>query len=72
MRVSKAVITGEALSRLLLGTGNQGGFRASGRGDENKFVVLYTSGEDRDAIAGVVTIVTAMHLRSEGAAERPF
>jgi hypothetical protein len=41
-------LTGEALSRLLPGVGNQGGFRASGRGDDKKFVVLYTSAEDRD------------------------
>lgn len=41
-------LTGEALSKLLPGVGNQGGFRASGRGDDKKFVVLFTSGEDRD------------------------
>lgn len=41
-------LSGEALSRLLPGTGNQGGFRASGRGDDKKFVILYTSGEDKD------------------------
>ena len=42
------MLSGEALSRLLPGVGNQGGFRASGRGDDKKFVVLYTSGEDKD------------------------
>lgn len=41
-------LSGEALSKLLPGTGNLGGFRASGRGDDKKFVVLYTSGEDPD------------------------
>lgn len=41
-------LSGEALSKLLPGTGNLGGFRASGRGDDKKFVVLYTSGEDHD------------------------
>ena len=41
-------LSGEALSKLLPGTGNLGGFRASGRGDDKKFVVLYTSGEDQD------------------------
>ena len=41
-------LSGEALSRLLPGTGNLGGFRAAGRGDDKKFVVLYTSGEDKD------------------------
>ena len=41
-------LSGEALSRLLPGVGNQGGFRASGRGKDKKFVVLYTSGEDKD------------------------
>ena len=30
------------------GCGNLGGFRAAGRGEIKKFVVLYTSGEDKD------------------------
>ena len=42
------LLAGEALSHLLPGVGNQGGFRASGRGDNKKFVVLFTSGEDKD------------------------
>ncbi len=41
-------LSGEALSKLLPGTGNLGGFRAAGRGEDKKFVVLYTSGEDKD------------------------
>lgn len=41
-------LSGEALSRLLPGVGNQGGFRASGRGEDKKFVALFTSGEDKD------------------------
>ena len=41
-------LSGEALSKLLPGIGNLGGFRAAGRGDDKKFVVLYTSGEDKD------------------------
>nr|WP_306467341.1 restriction endonuclease [Limimaricola sp. G21655-S1] len=41
-------LSGEALSKVLPGTGNLGGFRASGRGDDKKSVVLYTSGEDAD------------------------
>tara|TARA_R110000782_G_scaffold268961_3_gene366215 strand:+ start:18423 stop:19640 length:1218 start_codon:yes stop_codon:yes gene_type:complete len=41
-------LSGEAISKLLPGTGNLGGFRASGRGDSKKFVVLYTSGADKD------------------------
>jgi len=41
-------LSGEAISKLMPGTGNLGGFRVSGRGDNKKFVVLYTSGEDRD------------------------
>ena len=41
-------LSGEALSKLLPGTGNLGGFRAAGRGDDKKFVALYTSGEDKD------------------------
>jgi len=38
----------DPISKLLKGSGNQGGFRAAGRGDQKKFVVLYTSGEDKD------------------------
>jgi hypothetical protein len=38
----------DPISRLLPGSGNQGGFRAAGRTDHEKFVVLYTSGEDSD------------------------
>ena len=41
-------LSGEALSKLLPGVGNLGGFRASGQGDDKKFVVLFTSGEDKD------------------------
>ncbi|MDW9391396.1 restriction endonuclease [Sinorhizobium meliloti] len=41
-------LSGEALSRLLPGVGNQGGFRPSGRGDDKRLVALYTSGEDKD------------------------
>ena len=41
-------LSGEPLSKLLPGTGNLGGFRASGRGNDKKLVVLYTSGEDKD------------------------
>ncbi|MBS3910104.1 MAG: restriction endonuclease [Actinobacteria bacterium] len=39
---------GDPISRLLPGCGNLGGFRHSGRGDRKKFVVLFTSGEDKD------------------------
>lgn len=38
----------DPISKLLKGSGNQGGFRAAGRGNDKKFVVLYTSGEDKD------------------------
>ncbi len=38
----------DPLSKLLPGVGNQGGFRSAGRGNDKKFVVLYTSGEDQD------------------------
>jgi hypothetical protein len=43
-----ANLASEPLSTLLPGVGNQGGFRAAGRGDDKKFVVLYSTGEDRD------------------------
>ena len=39
---------GEAISSTLPGIGNLGGFRVSGLGDDKKFVVLYSSGEDPD------------------------
>jgi len=38
----------DALGKLLPGTGNQGGFRAAGRGEDKRFVALYTSGENKD------------------------
>ena len=41
-------IRDEALCKVLPGIGNLGGFRASGRGLDKQFVVLYTSGKDMD------------------------
>lgn len=41
-------LSGEALSRLLPGVGNLGGFRVSGKGTNKKLVILYSSGEDPD------------------------
>ncbi|WP_243295920.1 restriction endonuclease [Geothrix mesophila] len=41
-------MAGEPIARLLPGSGNQGGFRAAGRGEEKNWVVLTTSGEDPD------------------------
>jgi hypothetical protein len=38
----------DPINRLLPGSGNLGGFRAAGRGDAKTFIVLYTSGEDKD------------------------
>src|SRR5689334_11584757 len=38
----------DPIAKLLPGAGNQGGFRAAGRGAGKSFVVLYTSGEDGD------------------------
>lgn len=38
----------DPLCRLLPGTGNLGGFRSAGRGEDKQFIALYTSGEDRD------------------------
>ena len=45
---SVANVAADPLSKLLPGIGNQGGFRAAGRGDDKRLVVLYTSGEDTD------------------------
>src|SRR5690242_11094690 len=44
----KKNILSDPISKLLPGSGNQGGFRAAGKGDQKKFIVLYSSGEDRD------------------------
>lgn len=41
-------LAGEPISRLLPGSGNMGGFRVSGRGDRKNWVVLFSTGEDRD------------------------
>ena len=41
-------ISGEAISTLIPGVENQGGFRPSGPGEDKNFVVLCTSGEDKD------------------------
>lgn len=41
-------LSGEPISKLLPGSGNMGGFRASGRGDRKNWVVLFTTGEDPD------------------------
>jgi len=38
----------DRISKILDGVGNQGGFRAAGRGPDKKYVVLYTSGEEKD------------------------
>ncbi len=45
---SDGQLSGEPISKLLPGSGNMGGFRASGRGDRKNWVVLFTTGEDRD------------------------
>ena len=41
-------IGADALNPLLPGVGNQGGFRAAGKGQDKTLVVLYSSGEDKD------------------------
>lgn len=41
-------LSGEPISKLLPGSGNMGGFRVSGRGSRKNWVVLFTTGEDRD------------------------
>ena len=43
-----AGLSGAALTHVMPGVGNLGGFRPSGKGPDKKFVVLYTSGEDKD------------------------
>ncbi len=41
-------LAGEPISKLLPGSGNMGGFRVSGRGERKNWVVLFSTGEDRD------------------------
>ena len=41
-------LSGEPIAKLLPGSGNMGGFRMSGRGDKKNWVVLFTTGEERD------------------------
>ncbi|ONN67889.1 restriction endonuclease [Herbaspirillum sp. VT-16-41] len=45
---SDGQLSGEPISKLLPGSGNMGGFRVSGRGGRKNWVVLFTTGEDRD------------------------
>lgn len=45
---SDGQLAGEPISKLLPGSGNMGGFRVSGRGNRKNWVVLFTTGEDRD------------------------
>ena len=39
---------GEPLSKLVPGVGNRGGFRMNGRGDDKRYAVRFTTGEDKD------------------------
>lgn len=41
-------LAGEPISKLLPGSGNMGGFRVSSRGERKNWVVLFSTGEDRD------------------------
>jgi len=41
-------LSGEPIAKLLPGSGNMGGFRISGRGQQKNWVVLFTTGEDGD------------------------
>ena len=41
-------LASEPISNLLPGGGNMGGFRLAGRGQDKTFVILFTTGEDRD------------------------
>jgi Restriction endonuclease AspBHI N-terminal/Restriction endonuclease len=45
---SDGQLASEPISNLLPGCGNMGGFRLAGRGQDKNFVVLFTTGEDRD------------------------
>ncbi|QNB09798.1 restriction endonuclease [Herbaspirillum frisingense] len=41
-------LSGEPISKLLPGSGNMGGFRVSGCGNRKNWVVLFSTGQDRD------------------------
>jgi hypothetical protein len=41
-------ISDDPISKILLGTGNMGGFRIAGLNDRRRWIVLYTSREDID------------------------
>jgi hypothetical protein len=41
-------LSGEPIAKLLPGSGNMGGFRVSGRGELKNWVVMFSTGEDRD------------------------
>lgn len=45
---SDGQLAGEPISKLLPGSGNMGGFRFSGRGANKNWVILFSTGEDRD------------------------
>lgn len=45
---SDGQLAGEPIAKLLPGSGNMGGFRVSGRGEQKNWVVLFTTGENRD------------------------
>lgn len=45
---SDGKLAGEPISSLLPGGGNMGGFRIAGKGQDKQFVVLFTTGEDKD------------------------
>ncbi|MCY3711629.1 MAG: HNH endonuclease [Caldilineaceae bacterium] len=44
---ARSRLSGEPLSKLIPGASNQGGFRASGKGLDKKFVLLFTTLEDK-------------------------
>lgn len=41
-------VVDDPINKILPGSGNMGGFRAAGRGETKNFIVLYTSGKDKD------------------------
>ena len=45
---STGQLSGEPISKLLPGCGNMGGFRMAGRGLDKNFVVLFTTGSDKN------------------------
>lgn len=58
-------LAGEPISKLLPVSGNMRGFRDSGRGERKSWVVLFSTGEDRDWPDSLIKHYDALILRAQ-------